>query len=216
MLTGWNDERGYGFIAPSDGSRRVFAHISEFRAGSPRPDDGDELSFLVGTGPDGRVQALDIETVHSARRARQEAEASRRAERRRAPIDWPPIAVVGAFAVLFVLMTVYWPVPLWVIILYPAMSVATYALYLADKRAALERGWRTRETTLQIAALVGGWPGAVLAQQLLRHKNRKTAFQAVFWCLVALNIAILVLLVWYQGPVADLVMRIGEWLAGSR
>ena len=39
----------------------------------------------------------------------------------------------------------------------------------------------------QFAGLACGWPGAVLAQQVLRHKNRKPGFQGLFWVLVALN-----------------------------
>jgi len=46
---------------------------------------------------------------------------------------------------------------------------------------------------LHFLALCGGWPGALAAQHLLRHKNRKQAFQVVFWGTVALNIGALVL-----------------------
>jgi uncharacterized membrane protein YsdA (DUF1294 family) len=35
--------------------------------------------------------------------------------------------------------------------------------------------------------LLGGWPGALLAQDLFRHKTSKTVFQAMFWCTVLLN-----------------------------
>ncbi len=43
-------------------------------------------------------------------------------------------------------------------------------------------------------ALAGGWPGALLAQQWLRHKSAKQEFRAVFWATVVLNVAGLVLL----------------------
>jgi len=215
VLAEWNDERGFGFITPTDGTRRVFAHISEFPKDGPRPSAGDELSFVVGAGGDGRRQALGVEILNSARLARAEAVRRSAAEHRRAPIRWLPIAVVPAFAILFVLVAVTWPVPLWVIVLYPAMSAATFGLYALDKAAALGRGWRTRETTLQLAAVLGGWPGAILAQQFLRHKNRKVAFQAAFWCLVVLNIAILLVIVWYRGPLMEVLAQLGRVLAGG-
>ena len=213
VLADWNEERGYGFVEPNDGSRRVFVHISEFRADAPRPSDGDELAFAVGAGRDGRRQAVEVELLHSARAARAAID-RQRSTRRRAPIRWLPVAVVPLFTVLFVLLASYWRMPLWAVVLYPAMSVATFALYYLDKRAAVDSRRRTRETTLQIAALLGGWPGAILAQQLLRHKNRKASFQAAFWCLVVLNAAILLVVVWYQGPMAAFFEEFGRRFAG--
>ena len=38
-------------------------------------------------------------------------------------------------------------------------------------------------------ALAGGWPGALLAQQWLRHKSSKTRFQQEFWLMVLINVA---------------------------
>lgn len=214
-LGDWNDERGFGFVEPSDGTRRVFVHVSEFPKDGPRPSDGDELSFVVGTGPDGRRQALAVEIIYSARLARQQLEQTRAVPTPRARIRWLPVSVVPLFAVLFVLIAVNWRMPLWAILLYPLMSIATFGLYYLDKSAAIGGSWRIRETTLQLAALVGGWPGAVLAQQLLRHKNRKPAFQAAFWCIVVLNIAILLVIVWYQGPMAEFFRDAGGWISGN-
>ena len=36
---------------------------------------------------------------------------------------------------------------------------------------------------------VGGWPGAIVAQQVLRHKTAKRTFRIRFWLSVAANIA---------------------------
>ncbi len=216
VLADWSDERGFGFIMPSDGGRRVFAHISEFAKDAPRPASGDELSFVVGAGGDGRQQAVSIETIHSARAALQEIERRRPVERHRGRISWLPIYVVPVFTILFVLIAVYWRMPLWAVLLYPCMSAATFALYLLDKRAALGGGWRTREATLQVAALLGGWPGAIFAQQILRHKNRKPSFQAAFWCIVVLKIAILLVIVWYEGPMAVFFEQLGNWFSGAQ
>lgn len=64
-------------------------------------------------------------------------------------------------------------------------SAATYLLYARDKRQARRDGWRTSEKTLQLGALLGGWPGAFVAQRRLRHKTRKFGFQLLFWVIVA-------------------------------
>ena len=81
-----------------------------------------------------------------------------------------------------------------VAVLYGAMSLVTFQVYAMDKSAARRGAGRTSETTLHLLALVGGWPGALLAQQWLRHKSAKRAFRAVFWATVLVNVAGLALL----------------------
>jgi uncharacterized membrane protein YsdA (DUF1294 family) len=70
---------------------------------------------------------------------------------------------------------------------YVAISLACYAVYAFDKSAARKRQRRVPERMLHLLALAGGWPGALLAQQRLRHKTQKQPFVAVFWGTVALN-----------------------------
>lgn len=68
-------------------------------------------------------------------------------------------------------------------------SLLTFFAYAIDKSAARQHRRRIPEKTLHMLGLLGGWPGALLAQQLLRHKSRKTRFQTVFWLTVAVNCA---------------------------
>lgn len=78
---------------------------------------------------------------------------------------------------------------------YPALSAVTFLAYVSDKRAARRGGRRTPETRLHLLSLAGGWPGALLAQQVARHKTAKASFQFVFWWTVVLNIAAFVALI---------------------
>ena len=39
--------------------------------------------------------------------------------------------------------------------------------------------------------LAGGWPGALLAQRLLRHKTAKASYRSAFWTMVVLHITIM-------------------------
>lgn len=80
------------------------------------------------------------------------------------------------------------------------MSLVAFMLYRHDERAAQGGKARTRERTLHLADLLGGWPGGLLAQDRLRHKTRKAPFQLVFWATVALNCGALGWLLAEAGP----------------
>ena len=70
---------------------------------------------------------------------------------------------------------------------YAVASLLTFFLYWRDKHSALKDRWRTPETTLHLFELAGGWPGALLAQQVFRHKTRKLGYQLLFWLIVVLH-----------------------------
>lgn len=75
--------------------------------------------------------------------------------------------------------------PAWLFIGAAALSVATFLVYLADKSRAQAKDWRVPEAVLHSLELLGGWPGAFLAQHLVRHKNAKFSYQVWFWVIVA-------------------------------
>ncbi|MFL6967345.1 DUF1294 domain-containing protein [Pseudomonas alvandae] len=76
----------------------------------------------------------------------------------------------------------------WVpMVAYGSVSLVAFLLYWSDKRKARADAWRTPENVLHAVELAGGWPGALLAQQVFRHKTRKVSFQVVFWFIVLLH-----------------------------
>ncbi len=112
---------------------------------------------------------------------------------RRSPGRW----ATGACCLFFAILTVAaltgqlpWPI-IW---LYAATSLVTFVTYRIDKSAACQGSRRTPESTLHLLALMGGWPGAWIAQQHLRHKSAKISFQLVFRATVLLNCGALGLL----------------------
>jgi uncharacterized membrane protein YsdA (DUF1294 family) len=113
--------------------------------------------------------------------------ATTRSRRAAGPGSYLAIAV---FAALYLLGAVYWPRPLWVAGLYLGASVVCFALYAADKRRARFGGWRVPERTLLFWGFIGGWPGAIVAQQVLRHKTQKVHFREAFWATVIFNVAL--------------------------
>ncbi|RFA25535.1 DNA-binding protein [Alkalilimnicola ehrlichii] len=98
-------------------------------------------------------------------------------------------AIVAAFFASLVALSAVGLVPPALIGVYFAMSIVSLAMYGLDKAAAEQGRWRTAEAKLHLVAVAGGWPGALLAQRMFRHKTRKRSFQTVFWCAVIGNCA---------------------------
>jgi uncharacterized membrane protein YsdA (DUF1294 family) len=97
-----------------------------------------------------------------------------------------------AFVLTYLIATVLWNLPLWVAACYGLVSLACFISYAIDKAAAVRQRQRISERALLLLGLAGGWPGAILAQQWLRHKSSKLSFRRWFWCSVALNVALFV------------------------
>ena len=87
--------------------------------------------------------------------------------------------------------------PLVVFGLYLLASMVAFVAYALDKSAARNDRRRTPDRTLHVFSLAGGWPGALIAQRLLRHKTQKESFRVVFWFTVAINCAALA---WLLSP----------------
>jgi uncharacterized membrane protein YsdA (DUF1294 family) len=69
-------------------------------------------------------------------------------------------------------------------------SLASFVAFGFDKRRATTGGRRVPERTLLILSLLGGWPGAILAQRHFRHKTKKVSFLFAFWVVVMLHLAV--------------------------
>jgi uncharacterized membrane protein YsdA (DUF1294 family)/cold shock CspA family protein len=210
-LKNWNDQKGFGFIQPEQGGAEVFAHISVVR-GADRPQAGDRVLYLLEKDEQGRMRAshlrldapmmLDRPAIRrkpaspeaAKRPARQPESKPRRASRRK------PAASVQALKFKLLVFAGLLVLPVWgslqvlgqshsilPVIAYCVASVLVFLLYWHDKQSALQGRWRTPENTLHLVELLGGWPGALLAQQVFRHKTRKVSYQLLFWGIVLLH-----------------------------
>ncbi|MFP1680604.1 DUF1294 domain-containing protein [Alloalcanivorax sp. C16-2] len=103
------------------------------------------------------------------------------------------LSAVLVVVVFFAGLAILAPAPewRWFVGFYMLMSALGFSLYGLDKRASTRGGWRTSEARLHLVELLGGWPGALLAQRVFRHKTRKTSFQLMFYAAVAANLIVL-------------------------
>lgn len=101
------------------------------------------------------------------------------------------VAVVGIFLVILLGSVLAGELPPIVFALYFVASGVTFFAYALDKSAAQKNQWRTKESTLHLCGLAGGWPGALIAQKVLRHKSKKQPFQTIFRATAVLNCSVL-------------------------
>ena len=91
---------------------------------------------------------------------------------------------------------------------YLVIGVVTFFVYAKDKRAAINGNWRVPEKTLHILSVAGGWLGALIAQDKLRHKTQKQPFRAIYWLTVVIKVAAFV---WTLTPSGQ--EMLGRWLS---
>ena len=185
-LVEWHDDQGYGFIQPAQGGQgdqKIFLHIKSFKKRGPRPLNGVMLEYEVALDSKGRLNAQHVAYVsRTARKA---------ATKPKVPLSqlkshYSIWLIIAYFAfVLALSMTAQWP--WWGVLAIAALSLLTYVVYAVDKGAAQRNGQRVPENNLHLLAVLGGWPGALLAQQNLRHKSIKQPFRRVFWFTVVMN-----------------------------
>jgi uncharacterized membrane protein YsdA (DUF1294 family)/cold shock CspA family protein len=175
-ITNWKDDKGFGFITPNDGGQQVFVHIKSFSNRHRRPVGNEIVTYELKTDARGRAQAESV--VFAGERVSAAASSG---------YSNASLILVVTFLIVVAGSAFAGKLPMAVLLLYLAASLVAFSAYALDKSAARKDRWRTKESTLHFLALAGGWPGALAAQRLLRHKSKKLSFQIAFWATVILN-----------------------------
>ncbi len=224
----WQDEKGVGFVQDNAG-QRTFLHIKAFISIARRPMVGDKVQYRRARDAKGRIIASDVRLVepHPAASSMQKnqqreglsAKHPRPFQNPRQSRGVPQGTRMPAFLhqVLGIvslgmlsLFCVQSLLPLHLLSYVGLLSVLTGLIYWLDKWYAQTNAWRIQEHTLHLFALLGGWPGAWLAQTWVRHKASKLSFQIKFWVTVLLNLIGLMLLNWPQGTA--MISKVGGWV----
>ena len=194
-ISSWRDDQGFGFITPNGGGEPVFLHIKAFERRGRRPVAGDIVTYEHAADAKGRARADNVAFVETRSSA---VSSSGKAS----GLGWLLLAVL--FLVFVGACALAGKLPMAIAGVYGVASLLAFGIYAKDKAAAQDGRWRTKENTLHMIALFGGWPGALVAQRVLRHKSSKASFQVTFWATVLLNC---VVLAWMLSPGGTWAMR---------
>lgn len=172
----WNEAMGFGVISPAAGGREVFLHIETFSTLPQRPALGAEVSYELANGDDLRPRAKNVRLLSTSSAI---------------GAKWRTYGAAATFLGLLWFTTELALLPHMVFWGYAGMSLLTLLCYGWDKSSAMKGLSRMAENTLHVLALCGGWPGALFAQHLFKHKTRKQPFRTVFWVTVLINLGVL-------------------------
>ena len=197
----WDDAKGFGFILPQDSKKHIFVHIKSFANKSSRPSVNEDVTYTTFKDKDGKQSAINVtRATDNLLKKKNFSLRSVSSQNSNFRIDYKSAHSIGVFYMIFILMFlafllysfIHGKLPLSIIIFYGLIGVITYFAYSSDKSKAITEEYRTSEKSLHILSLIGGWMGAIIAQQRFRHKNKKSSFQILFWITVFFNISILI------------------------
>ena len=196
-LTSWDDDRGFGFLTPTSGRGRAFVHITAFGRGTARPRLGETFSYEVDRHGDRGPAAVRVAAVGS-RWSAPRARAPRPTRSGTVALVVGLVVALGAAAAVWTLTRDSTSPQLdglspWLVGGLVGVNALTALVYALDKSAARRGRRRMSERTLLLLGLLGGWPAALVAQQLLRHKTSKRSFQLAFWATVAIDVLVVAL-----------------------
>jgi uncharacterized membrane protein YsdA (DUF1294 family)/cold shock CspA family protein len=187
-ISNWNEEKGFGFIVSKSAGKAIFTHINDYSKSHHQPFKGLEVQYIIANDVKGRMCAVKVVPLKGHKKKSSQLRQK-----------YSSMILLLSFISVIIFLFVGNLIPLSLVALYAAMSIISVVIYAKDKKAAQTDAWRTPESTLHTLSLLGGWPGATIAQSFLRHKTKKMSFKVTHWLTVVANCGALYWLVMPQG-----------------
>lgn len=192
----WEEARGVGVIRGSDTPTDVIFRGRDFE-GTPAQGLAVEYDEVVLGGRSVHATAIRVADAAMAaaspegRRAsaRRPADASRRPDRQRRRGATPVVIGIVAWFGALVAATVAGRLAVPVLLALPLYNLFVFFLYWHNRHARSRGATHIPEDALHVLAALGGWPGAWLAQRLLRYQPATAWFHRAFWIAVGVNVA---------------------------
>ncbi len=167
----WDQARGRGTLCFE--KHRIPLQRDDFMVHHKRPEVGDVVEFRLGRDEAGRITAQEVEHHNDGGRIR----------------FWHLLELLVLMAAPGYALFRLADRNDWRLVVGCVLGLSTigFLLYWLDKLRARYGQWRVAESSLHLVSLLGGWPGAFLAQRHFRHKTSKLRFQLVFWLIITLH-----------------------------
>ncbi|EEX33350.1 MULTISPECIES: DUF1294 domain-containing protein [Vibrio] len=165
-ISEWHDTKGYGYISVDDQEAQIKFHLCDLEAYGHPPRISERVQFRLAKDAQGGIRAVNVE--------------------RQVVFNFSLSIAIWFFTTLVasVFLLDYPPLSF---VLYIALSTIAYMVYALDKHALHTGGWRVPSLTFHVLNIVGGWPGALLAQSVLHHKYNDIGYKSLFWLTLFAN-----------------------------
>lgn len=191
-LISWDEEKAFGFIKPNSGGQDVFIHKRAFINQARTPKLQNIITFTLSKDKQGRNCAseatfsgekLKVKNLTVTNKVLSQVKVRTRNNKANKFLIYLAIIFLSTLSFASYLHKI----PPLILYGYWGASLITFFAYGIDKVKAQMKWWRISESTLHLLALVGGWPGAAIAQQVFRHKSQKRVFRQAYWFTVITN-----------------------------
>lgn len=196
----WNTSRGMGSIRSPQTGYDILFRLKDYR-GSAAPREGETVWFDEVTSVHTKPRAIAVSTVsanadvHSHRPRHYIGRKSNARTFMMLVFLWVVLGVWGVWS---------YRLSIWLVASVLAVNLLTLLAYAIGPQAAHGRGRRIPEPVLHLLSLLGGWPGAGLAQTILRYRSHKPSFAVWYWGTVGLHLALLLgWLFWLEPQLAS-------------
>lgn len=213
IIKSWKTDKGFGFIQPNDKGKDIFIHIRDLKHSNYQPQPGDDICYKVVAEKYGKIRAYDAFIKGQEISQLYREKSFRKNQPQKQKTIWQyrlgmlvvlVIATIPFIFSAFLIKVEHNFIPFFTYLL---MSLSTFIIYAIDKTKAHKNEWRIPESTLHLCELLGGWPGALITQQVIRHKNKKLSFQITIWIIVMIHMVIWLDIVFFKSSSIDAIYK---------